>query len=114
MSKRDKKFITQEIFNALSSCSKTVKTTQVAFNLSASSRKKLRVEAAMDDMTPSEKAKEALGLRLVTKKVRPKLILKLTDEEFTFLAEKYGVDPEDKLAIRDKAAEEIIDKYSGE
>ncbi len=111
MSKRDKKFITQEIFNALSSSSKTVKTTQIAINLSAESRKKLRIEAAMDDMSPSDKARETLGLNLNTKKMRSKLILNLTEKDFKFLAGKYGVDPEDKLEVRDKAAEEIINNY---
>ena len=114
MSKRDKKFVTQEIFNALSSSSKTVKTTQIAVNLSAASRKKLRIEAAVDDMSPPEKARETLGLSLNTKKVRPKLILNLTEQDFKLLAERYGVDQKDKLEIRDKAAEEIINKYSEE
>ncbi len=114
MSNRDKKFITQEIFNALSSSSKTVKTTQVAFNLDIDGRKRLRIEGAMDDMTPSDKARETLGLKLNTKKARSKLILNFTEEDFKLLAKKYGVDPEDKLAIRDKASEEIINKYSEE
>jgi hypothetical protein len=112
MSKRDKKFVTQEIFNALSSTSKTAKTTQFAFDLSASSRKKLRIEAAMDDMSPSDKARQALGLTLNIKKVKPKLILNLTEDDFKFLAEKYEIDPSDKLAIRTKAAEQIISQYS--
>ena len=114
MNKRDKKFITQEIFNAISSSSKTLKTTQIAFDLNDSCRKKLRIEAAMDDMSPSEKARETLGLSLKTKKVRPKLILNLTEEDFKILADKYDIDPENKLAIRDRAAGEVINQYSEE
>jgi hypothetical protein len=112
MSIRDKKFITQEIFNAISSSSKTGKTTQVAVDLSGTSRKRLRIEAAKEDLSPSEKARQTLGLSLTIKKVRPKLILNLTEDDFKLLAEKYDLDPKDKLAIRDRAAEEIINEFS--
>jgi len=112
MNKRDKKFVTQEIFDALSSSSKSVKTTQVAFDLSPASRRKLRIEAALDDITPSQKVRETLGLRINAKKTRAKLMLNFTEEDLKFLAEKYNVDPEDKIAIRDKAAEEITREYS--
>ena len=114
MSRRDKKFITQEIFNALSSSSKTGKTTQLAFDLSDNGRKKLKIEAAMDDLTPSEKAREALGLSVKAKKARPKLILRLTEEDFHYLAERYGVDADDKLTIRTKAADELAMEYPDE
>lgn len=112
MSKRNKKFITQELFSALSASSKTGKTTQVAFDLSANGRMKLKIDAAMDDITPAEKAREALGLSVKTKKTRDKLVLRLSEEDFIYLALKYGIDPEDKLSIRNKAADDIAEKYS--
>jgi|GEM_PF-3591803 len=112
MSKPDKKFITQRIFRALSSSSAIGKTKQVAIELSPNGRKKLTIEAALDDMSPSEKARETLGLRIKTKKADPKLTLRLTEDDFRFLANKYGVDPEDKLTIRNKIADEITSVYS--
>ena len=112
MSKRDKKFSTQQIFSALSSSSKTGRTTQLAFDLSANGRKKLKIEAALDDMTPAEKARETLGLSIKTKKASPKLILRLTEKDFQFLADKYDVEFEDRLTIRNMAAEELANQYS--
>jgi len=114
MNKKGNKRDTQELFNALISSSKTVKPTQVAFDLDADGRKKLRIDAARDDMTPSEKARESLGLVAKDKKMEPKITFYLSEKDMIILAEKYGIDPEDKLAIRYKAAEELINKYSEE
>ena len=111
MDNRNKKLTTQKIFAALSSTSATGKTKQVAIDLSPNGRKKLIIEAALEDMTPTEKARQALGLSIKTKKASPKLTLRLTEEDFNFLAKKYDVDPEDKLTIRNKVAEEIVAKY---
>ncbi|MCW8878462.1 MAG: hypothetical protein OQK04_18905 [Kangiellaceae bacterium] len=111
MDNRNKKLTTQKIFAALSSTSTTGKTKQVAIDLSPNGRKKLIIEAALEDITPTEKARQALGLSIKTKKASPKLTLRLTEEDFKFLAKKYNVDPEDKLTIRNKVAEEIVAKY---
>ena len=111
VSKRDKKLSTQQIFSALSSSSKTGRTTQLAFDLSANGRKKLKIEAALDDMTPAEKAREKLGLSIKTKKASPKLILRLTEKDFQALADKYDIEFEDRLTIRNKAAEVLADAY---
>ncbi len=114
VSNRDRKFVTQEILSAISSSSKSGKTTQVAFELSDEGYKQLKIEAAMDDITPAEKAREALGLRVRTKKAKAKLIVRLSERDFTFLGLRYGVDPEDKLTIRNIAAEQLAELYSGE
>ena len=111
MDNRNKKLTTQKIFAALSSTSTTGKTKQVAIDLSPNGRKKLIIEAALEDMTPTEKARQALGLSIKTKKASPKLTLRLTEEDFQFLAKKYNVDPKDKLTIRNQVAEEIMAKY---
>lgn len=111
MSKRDKKLSTQQIFSALSSSSKTGRTTQLAFDLSANGRKKLKIEAALDDMTPAEKAREKLGLSIKVKKASPKLILRLTEKDFRVLADKFDIEFEDRLTIRNKAAEVLAEEY---
>jgi hypothetical protein len=111
MSNRDKKFVTQEILSAISSSTKTGKTTQVAFELSDEGYKKLKIDAAMDDITPAEKAREVIGLGVRTKKAKAKLIVRLSERDFTYLALRYAVDPEDKLTIRNMAADEIARNY---
>jgi hypothetical protein len=114
MNKRNKKFVTQEIFNAINSSSSVGKTKQVAIDLSANGRKKIIVEAALDDMAPSEKAREFIGLKVETRKAQPKLILRFSEEDYLFLADKYGIDPEDKLTIRDRVSDEITAQYPDE
>ena len=112
--RRDKKFVTQEILSAISSSSKTGKTTQVAFELSDDGHKQLKIDAALDDITPAEKAREVLGLGVRAKKAKAKLIVRLSERDFMFLALRYGVDPEDKLTIRNMAAREIEKAYPEE
>jgi hypothetical protein len=110
MTRKDKKFVTQEILSAINSSTKN-KTTQVAFELSDEGYKKLKIEAAMDDITPAEKAREALGLRVRPKKAKAKLIVRLSERDFMFLALRYGIDPEDKLSIRNAAADQLAELY---
>jgi len=111
MSDRDKKFVTQEILSAINSSSKTSKTTQVAFELSDEGYKQLKIDAAIDDITPAEKAREILGLHVKTKKAKAKLIVRFSERDFTLLALRYGIDPEDKLAIRNMAEEFLSEEY---
>ncbi len=114
MARKDKKFITQEIFNSLISASTTGKTKQIAVDLSVNGRKKLTIEAAVDDITPSEKARQVLGLMLREKIAPAKLTIRLSEEDYRLLALKYGVDRDDKLTIRDRVAEELAEKYPDE
>ena len=88
---------------------KAIKATQVAFDISTEAQKKLKLMATQNDLSPSDQMREILGLPR-KKPVRPRLTISLTPEDFKILGDYYGLDPADKLAIKEKAAEQIIDQ----
>ena len=98
------KNIKKELFAAEK---KAVRATQVAFDISTEAQKKLKLKALHNDLSPSDQMRVILGLPN-KKPVRPRLTVSLSEEDYKILADKYGVDAENKLKIKEKAAEEII------
>ena len=88
--------------------SKAIKATQVAFDISTEAQKQLKLKAIHNDLSPSDQMREILGLPC-KKPVRPRLTISLSIDDYQILADHYGLDLEDKLAIKEKAAKEIID-----
>lgn len=86
---------------------KAVKATQVAFDISTEAQKKLKLMATHNGLSPSDQMREILGLPR-KKPVRPRLTISLTAKDYEILANIYKLDPEDKLAIKEQAAKEII------
>jgi hypothetical protein len=86
---------------------KAVRATQVAFDISTEAQKKLKLMASQNGLSPSDQMREILGLPR-KKPVRPRLTISLTAKDYEILANIYKLDPEDKLAIKEQAAKEII------
>jgi hypothetical protein len=86
---------------------KAVKATQVAFDISTEAQKKLKLMATHNGLSPSDQMREILGLPR-KKPVRPRLTISLTAKDYEILADIYKLDAEDKLAIKEQAAKEII------
>ncbi len=86
---------------------KAIRATQVAFDISTEAQKKLKSMASNNGLSPSDQMREILGLPR-KKPVRPRLTISLTVEDYEFLAKFYGLDAQDKLAIKERAAKEII------
>ncbi|WP_210330508.1 hypothetical protein [Aliikangiella sp. G2MR2-5] len=91
-----------------SSEKKAIKATQVAFDISTEAQKRLKLKAIHNDLSPSDQMRAILGLPC-KKPVRPRLTISLSEEDYILLAEKYAVNLEDKLKIKEKAAQTIID-----
>jgi len=87
--------------------SKAIKATQVAFDISTEAQKQLKLKAIYNDLSPSDQMRRILGLPC-KKPVRPRLTISLSADDYELLAEHYGLDPTDKLAIKELAAKEII------
>ncbi len=87
--------------------SKAVKATQIAFDISTEAQKRLKLTAIQNDLSPSDQMRKILGLPS-KKPVRPRLTISLSEEDYLILAEHYRVAPDDKLAIKELAAKEII------
>jgi len=93
--------------------SKAVKATQVAFDISTEAQKQLKLKAIYNDLSPSDQMRKILGLPS-KKPVRPRLTISLSAEDYELLAKNYNLDPEDKLAIKEQAAKEIITSVMNE
>ena len=87
---------------------KAIKATQVAFDISTEAQKRLKLKAIHNDLSPSDQMRQILGLPS-KKPIRPRLTISLSADDYVILAEHYGLNPDDKLAIKERAAEEIID-----
>ncbi len=91
---------------------KAIKATQVAFDISTEAQKKLKLKAIHNDLSPSDQMRQILGLPS-KKPVRPRLTISLSGEDYDILAKHYQINVEDKLAIKERAAKEIIDNVLG-
>lgn len=88
---------------------KAIRATQLAFDLSASVQKTIKKRAIDSDLTPSDKIRHILGLDVKSKKTRQRLSFYLNDEELALLAERYGLSEDDKITIKQRVAEELIE-----
>ena len=87
--------------------SKAIKATQIAFDISTEAQKRLKLTAIQNDLSPSDQMRKILGLPS-KKPVRPRLTISLSEEDYVILAEHYQLEKDDKLAIKEMAAKEII------
>jgi hypothetical protein len=91
---------------------KAVKAVQVAFDLGEEVSHHIRLEALQKGINPPDRIREILGLAVNSKPVRPRLSISLTDDDFDSLAQSFGVSPNDRLRIRQYAAEKLIANLS--
>lgn len=84
-----------------------VQAVQLAFDLSNDIQRTFRVAAAMQDMGTSDMVRKVLHLPYRKKRLRPRLTLTLKESDFEVLAERYGLEPNDRLTIRQKVSEEL-------
>ena len=85
---------------------KAVKAVQIAFDVEVN--RQIRIEALDQGINPPDRIRQILGLSVNSKPVRPRLSISLSDDDFVILATKFGVPLEDRLKIRQLAAETLI------
>ncbi|EAR07828.1 hypothetical protein [Reinekea blandensis] len=86
---------------------RAIKAVQIAFDISTDAQRRIKTSAIKADRTPSDQIRSILGLP-VKKPVRPRLTISLSADEMALLAERYGIDPADHLAIKERAAQELL------
>ncbi len=87
---------------------------QVAFDLGERVQKAIRQEALDENISPTDRVREILGLSVTRKPQRLRLSISLVDEDFQVLAERFGLSQDDRLAIKQRAAEAIVMHVTGE
>ncbi|MEH6397090.1 hypothetical protein [Pseudoalteromonas sp.] len=85
-----------------------VRATQMAFDLSSEVQKSIKKQAIDQELTPSDMIRKILALEVKSKKTRQRLSFNLNDEEIALLAERFGVDIDDKRAVKQQVAELLI------
>lgn len=88
---------------------KAVRATQVAFDVGEKVQQAIRREAVNHNLAPSDCIRTILGLKTTHKPKRLRLSVSLTESDFEVLAARFDLDPEDRLAIKHKAAELLIE-----
>ncbi len=68
----------------------------------------IRRRALEENLSPSDYIRKVLGLKISTKPKRLRLSISLSAEEMIQLAAQYGLSPDDRVAIKQKAAEMLI------
>jgi hypothetical protein len=93
---------------------RAVKAVQIAFDVGDDVNRKIRLEAVQRGINPPDRVRQILGLPVTPKPVRPRLSISLSDDDFVLLAEEFGVAVDDKLKIRQLAAEKLIQHLESE
>lgn len=89
-----------------------VRATQMAFDLTSEVQKAIKKQAIDDELTPSDMIRKILNLDVKSKKTRQRLSFNLSDEEISQLGIRFGVDPSDKRAVKQKVADILIAQFS--
>jgi len=87
---------------------RAIRATQLAFDLSTHVQKMIKKQAIDQELTPPDMIRRILGLQVKSKKTRQRLSFNLNDDELIVLAEKFGLDKNDKAAIKHRVAQELI------
>ncbi|MBR8844026.1 MULTISPECIES: hypothetical protein [Pseudoalteromonas] len=103
MTTREDKWKRQEV---------ALRATQMAFDLTTEVQKNIKKQAIDEELTPSDMIRKILDLEVKSKKTRQRLSFNLTDEEIALLAERFGVDPNDKRAVKQQVANMLLSRYS--
>jgi len=86
---------------------------QVNFEFTERTNNDLRHEAVERKTNPSDLVRSIVGLSSKDM-VRQRVGLSLSDEDFAYLAKRYGLAIEDKKSIREKMRFEVESKYRQE
>ncbi len=86
---------------------KSLRAVQVIFELEQAQSRTLRIKAIEKDLSPSDYIRDIIGLPR-KKPVRPRLSISLSGEDYIILAKRYKLKPDDKVQIRERIKEELI------
>ncbi len=81
---------------------------QIAFDVGDEVQYLIKREALDQGINPTDRIRQILGLPVSKKPVRPRLSISLSETDFQILGERFDVEPGDRLALRQMAAERLI------
>jgi hypothetical protein len=81
---------------------------QVAFDVELAVMDAIRAAAFRNNLSTSDQIRQVLELSVATRPKRPRLTVSLTPHDYGLLAQRYGLDEEDRLAIKEKVTQDLI------
>jgi hypothetical protein len=93
---------------------KAMRAVQVAFYVDEKVQNKIRRDACIRGISPSDMIRSITQLPVSSPPKRPRLTASLNQEDYQALAERYGLDPNDTLEIKRHVMQELIDYTSSE
>lgn len=85
---------------------------QVAFDVEQQVLEAVRAAAFENHLSTSDQIRRLLDLPTPTRPKRPRLTVSLTAADYEVLGARYGVEPDDRLAIKERVTEELI-RFAG-
>ncbi len=87
---------------------KAMKAIQVAFYVDEQVQNKIRQDACLQGISPSDMIRHITQLPVSAPPKRPRLTASLNSDDYELLAERYNLDAKDTLEIKRKVMEELI------
>ena len=87
---------------------KSIRAIQVAFEFGTGVSESIRREANKNGLSTSDQIRKIVQLEVKPPK-RPRLTVSLNEEDYQKLAQRYGLDAEDKVGIREAIRQELIE-----
>ena len=81
---------------------------QVAFDVEEAVMEAIRVAAFHGNVSTSTQIRQVLGLPVPTRPKRPRLTVTLSESDYALLASRYGLQPDDRLGIKQQATRELM------
>nr|WP_314549864.1 hypothetical protein [uncultured Ottowia sp.] len=81
---------------------------QVAFDVEEAVMEAIRVAAFHGNVSTSTQIRQVLGLPVPARPKRPRLTVTLSESDYALLASRYGLKPDDRLGIKEKATRELM------
>ncbi|TDM08851.1 MAG: hypothetical protein C4K60_05625 [Ideonella sp. MAG2] len=81
---------------------------QVAFDVEQAVMNAVRTAAFHNNLSTSDQIRQVLQLSTAQRPKRPRLTVSLTAQDYDILAARYGIAPEDRLAIKERVTQELI------
>ena len=85
-----------------------IRAVQVAFDVEQTVMEAVRTAAFHNDVSPSDQIRRLLKLPTNERPKRPRLTVTLSGEDYELLATRYGLPPDDRLAIKERVTAELI------
>ncbi len=91
-----------------SSSDAALRAVQVAFDVEKQVIEAVRYAAFANQVSPSDQIRKILDLPCTRKPLRPRLTVTLNDADYALLAERFGIDVDDKRRIKEILHQELI------